>query len=348
MQYIEKIYLDKISPYLDGFEQKFDNLWNCRCIYCGDSKTNKRKTRGYFFGGTDGNLVFSCRNCSITVPLTKFIKDNFPQYYTQYCLDVFTKKDSKLSIKPKKSEGTIKLSEVRESIKNTPKSYQPITELPDNHIAKQYLIERKIPNLSLFGYTDNFMQYTMEMTDNDERYVNLPKDKRIIIPIKNVNGVVIGFQGRALDSKSMRYITIKIEKYQDEYVKIYGLDRFDKNKFGFIVEGAFDSCFLPNSLAMCGVSLDMNAVKYNYIIPENTIIIIDNEKRNKQIVDRMSQYVSDGFRVYIPPTNLNSIDKDINKMILSGWTSRELIELFVKNSYKSINAKLKIANWKKC
>lgn len=348
MQYIEKQYLDKISPYLTGFVDRGNDIFNCKCIYCHDSKSNSRKTRGYFHTGTEGNLIYSCRNCSIAVPLTKFIKDNFPQYYTQYCLDTFGKGESKLVIKKRKTEGQVKLLKIRKNIKDTPDSYQSIITLDDNHAAKQYLIDRKIPDLSRFGYTDNFLQYTLDMTNNDERYANLPKDKRIIIPIKNPNGVIIGFQGRAIDSKSMRYITIKIEKYQDEYVKIYGLDKFNKNKFGFIVEGGFDSEFLPNAIAMCGTSLDMNAVKYNYIIPDNMIVIIDNESRNKQIVQRMYQYVDAGFRVYVPPTNINSIDKDINKMILSGWTTRELITLFVNNSYKSMNAKLKIANWKKC
>lgn len=348
MQYIEKVYLDKISPYLKNFEQKSDTLWNCSCPFCGDSKTNKRKARGYFFEGNDGNLLFSCHNGCDTVPLTKVIKDLYPQYYTQYCLDTFSKKESKLQIKSKPKMGAIKLSQIRDKIKNTPKNYQSILDLDNSHVAKLYLLDRKIPNLSEFGYVDNFCEYVAEVTNNHEPYAKLPNDKRIIIPLKNSNGVMVGFQGRAIDPKAMRYITIKIPEYEEEYCKLFGLDKFDKNKFGFMVEGPFDSMFLPNCLAFCGTSLDPNVLKKELINPHNMIIIIDNEPRNYQIVKRMEQYVDLGFRIYIPPNTLNTIDKDINKMVLSGWTSKQLIELFVKNSYKSISAKLKIANWKKC
>jgi hypothetical protein len=348
MQYIEKVYLDKISPYLKNFEQKSDTLWNCSCPFCGDSKTNKRKARGYFFEGDDGNLLFTCHNCQNSVPLTKVIKDLYPQYYTQYCLDTFSKKESKLQIKAKPKQGEIKLAQILDNIKNTPKNYKSILELHNTHEAKSYLINRKILNLSEFGYVDKFSDYVAEVTNNASQYALLPNDKRIIIPLMNPNGVMVGFQGRAIDPKSMRYITIKIPKYEEEYCKIFGLNRFDKSKFGFMVEGPFDASFLPNCLAFCGTSLDQNVIKRKLINPDNMIIVIDNEARNKQIVARMEQYVDMGFRVYIPPNTINSVDKDINKMILSGWTSKQLIELFVKNSYKSISAKLKIANWKKC
>ena len=348
MQYIEKIYIDKISPYLRNFQQKDDNLYNYSCPYCLDSKTNNRKARGYFFVGKEGNCLAACHNCTISIPLTKFIKDNFPQYYTQYCLDTFSKNESRLVIKSKPKQGLIKLSDIRDRIKKIPKGYVSIDELDNSHTAKKYLNDRKIPDLSLFGYVENFREYVAEITNNHEPYSKLPNDKRIIIPITNSNGLLVGLQGRALDVNSMRYITIKIPEYQDEYVKLFGLDRFDKNKFGFIVEGAFDSVFLPNSLAMCGTSLDNNAIGYDLIIPDKTIIIIDNEPRNKQIVARMKQYVDAGFRIYIPPNTLNTIQKDINKMILNGWSNKELIELFVTNSYKSMMAKLRIENWKKC
>lgn len=348
MQYIEKIYLDKISPYLTGFVDRGNDVFNCKCIYCNDSKSNSRKTRGYFHKGSEGNVIYSCRNCSIAVPLQAFIKENFPQYYTQYCLDAFSKKDSKLEIRSKPKMGAIKLSQIRDKIKNTPKGYQSVLDLDNTHVAKSYLLDRKIPDLSEFGYVDKFCEYVAEVTNNDERYAKLPNDKRIIIPLKNSNGVMVGFQGRAIDPKAMRYITIKIPEYEEEYCKIFGLNKFDKSKFGFMVEGPIDSLFLPNSIAMCGTSLDYNVIKRELINPDNMIIIIDNESRNEQIVKRMEKYIDMGFRVYIPTRNADSKLKDINLMVLDGWSSKDLIELFVKRSFKGITAKLKLAEWRLC
>lgn len=349
MNYTESLYLDKISPYLINFSEKGNNLWACSCNYCGDSKSNKRKTRGYFHIGDEGNLIYSCRNCSVALPLGAFIKDNFPNIYLQYKLDVFSKKDVKLVIKPKPTESEIKLKSLRKKIIEQPKNYQSIVSLDDSHTAKLYLTGRAIPDLSEFGYTDNFKNYVAEVTNNDERYKSLAEDKRIIIPLILPTGQMVGFQGRDLkDKSSLRYITIKMPQYEDEYVKIFGLNNYDKNKAGFIVEGPFDSKFLPNAIGMCGTSLDSNVIKRGLVIPKNNIIIIDNEPRNKQIVQRMEQYVDAGFRIYIPPTTINTSDKDINKMILAGWTKQQLVELFVKNSYTGIKAKIQIKKWAKC
>lgn len=45
---------------------------------------------------------------------------------------------------------------------------------------------------------------------------------------------------------------------------------------------------------------------------------------------------------------INNRNKDINKMVLAGWTKQQLVELFVKNSYTGIKAKIQIKKWAKC
>lgn len=347
MNYVEKSYLDRISPYLKNFTQKGEDLYNCSCPYCGDSSKSNRKARGYFFTGTELNLLYSCRNCGTSIPFGVFIKEHFASYYTQYILDMFSKKEQKLSIISKKKDLTKKSETLREKKYTIPTTYKLISELDTYHKAKVYIEGRVLPNTDDLGYVDDFCRYVAEMTDNDSRYEKLPNDNRIIIPLKTPDGRLMGFQGRAINKSDMRYITIKIPDMADEYVKIYGLDKYDKNKFGFAVEGPFDSKFLPNCFGMCGTTLDMQAVKRELITPEKTIVVIDNEARNKQIVDRMNNYVDLGFRIYVPPTNLDSRDKDINKMVLSGWKKSQLVALFINNSYTSIKAKLAINNWKR-
>jgi hypothetical protein len=348
MNYLEKVYLDRISPYLVNFSQKGTEVWNCKCVYCNDSKKNSRKSRGFFHIGTDDdNLIYSCRNCSVSVPLGKFIQDNFPQYYAQYKLDIFSKKDLKLGIKPQLPSSKQKLVELKSKINTTSELLIPILSLEDNHPAKSYILGRSLPDVSDIGYVENFSQYVAQVTNNDDRYKKIPDDKRIIIPLKLPNGQVMGFQGRALNDTTLRYITIKIPEMEQDYVKIYGLDKYDKNKAGFGVEGPFDSKFLPNCFAMCGTSLDMNAIKRGLILPQNTIIIIDNEPRNKDIVKRMYSYVEKGFRIYIPPTSLDTAFKDINKMAQNGWDKQKLVKLFVENSFTGIKAKIQIDKWKR-
>ena len=52
-------------------------------------------------------------------------------------------------------------------------------------------------------------------------------EPRIIIPLYDFENNLIGFQGRALLSKSVKYITVMIS---DDAPKIYGLNTIKKNE----------------------------------------------------------------------------------------------------------------------
>ena len=59
---------------------------------------------------------------------------------------------------------------------------------------------------------------------------------------------LIGFQGRALGSNSVKYITVMLD---DNAPKIYGLDEINKDLPVYVVEGPFDSTFVNNSVRLC-------------------------------------------------------------------------------------------------
>lgn len=346
MSTLDEQYIDRISAQL-GIVKKQDGVWNLRCPDCGDSKTNKRKMRGYFHYGrirgkqTD-DIIYSCRNCGASYRLDGFIKKFCSQHYNQYRLDKLARKNVyKIVQKPaKKASPDFKYINTKIT-----ECYSNVADLPDTHEAKKYLIGRMIPDISDFGYTTNFSRYVDEQTNCAEEYKNVPKDERIIIPIKNPDGQLIGFQGRALGDSDLRYVTIKTDP--DNFCKIYGLDKFDKNRAGFLLEGAFDSSFFPNSLSMCGSSLDPLAIEFGYIIPRNLIVVYDNEPRNKEIVEKMLDMASKGFRVYVPTKSLSTKDKDVNLRILSGESVKSIAEGFIENSYKGTRAELMIRNWSK-
>lgn len=336
-------YIEKISGQLSGFEQKSKYLWVCRCPICEDSKQNKKKKRGYFILGKDkDSMVFFCQNCSANMSVWSLLKDVFPEHYGQYRLDGMVSGSRQLTTKIVRKPANTTLHKKVEASK----FIFNVSELPESHLARQYLNYRKL-DTSMFMYTPNFCNYIAEQTNNDDRYIKLPKDQRIIIPLYSQDKQIVGVQGRALDPKAnMRYITIKFD--EDNYHKIFGLDRFDKNKNGFIVEGPFDSTFLPNALAMCGSSLDMSIIDKSIINPEKIIIAFDNESRNHQIVQKMEKMIDIGFRVFIPPKELSTNLKDINKMVMEdGWTKRQLVEFYVKNSYTGLRAKAVLVDWRR-
>jgi hypothetical protein len=212
-----------------------------------------------------------------------------------------------------------------------------IQELDDGHIAKKYLEDRKIPHkffTSLY-YCDKFKEWT---NSQKETFKSIENDEpRIIIPLIN-KGVIFGFQGRSLKKKSLvKYITIILN---DSHPKIYGLDNIDWDKTIYVVEGPFDSMFLNNSIAMVGSDIDPTFFITHYDV--EFVMVYDNEKRNKQIVEKMQKAIDMKFPVIIWPDNIR--EKDINDMVLSGLNVEDVLQ---SNTYQGLEAKAKLIGWKR-
>ena len=107
-----------------------------------------------------------------------------------------------------------------------------------------------------------------------------------------------------------------------------------------MVEGPIDSLFLDNCLAVAGSS---NFAKD--MPKENTTIVFDNERRNKEILIQMEQIIDKGYNVVLWPNVVK--DKDINDMILSGRTKDEVQTIIKNNTYQGNMAKIKFATWRK-
>ena len=162
-------------------------------------------------------------------------------------------------------------------------------------------------------------------------------ESRIIIPLFN-HGKFFGYQGRSLNKNSkVKYITILLDKHNP---KIYGLDDVDYGKTIYVTEGPFDSMFLENSLAMVGADLDKMFFLSNF--ETNFVIIYDNERRNKQIVEKMETQINLGFPTVIWPEII--VEKDINDMVLAGHDVKSVIE---SNTYTGLQAKVKLSEWKR-
>jgi len=75
------------------------------------------------------------------------------------------------------------------------------------------------------------------------------------------------------------------------------------------------------------------------------IFVYDNEPRNKEIVRSMEKVIDEGYAICIWPETVEQ--KDINDMILNGKTKQQVASLILENSYKNLEAKMKISSWKK-
>ena len=88
--YIDVKYVNLISPYLQQFKKKGDFLWNFRCPYCGDSKKNRTKARGFVFRKKN-DLFYKCHNCGVGASLGNLIKEIDSKTYDDYILERYRK-----------------------------------------------------------------------------------------------------------------------------------------------------------------------------------------------------------------------------------------------------------------
>lgn len=338
MSSIDTKYADLLGSRLGKFVRKKIGLWNFRCPYCGDSQKYKNKARGYFFLKKN-DVIYKCHNCGVGRSMGSFLKDNATDLYDQYVMERYK---SGLTGKGRNvADPDLNFQKPKFFIKRENSENVKILDLPtidslnNTHPAKQYLLERKIPDekLKRLFYTDKFQSW---VNSQKRTYDNLRYDHpRIIIPLINSSGDLVGFQGRSLDPKDkLRYITIMLDEDQP---KIFGLDKVDETKTVYITEGPFDSLFLPNAVAMCGADGDLS--KWGI---SNTVWIYDNEPRNAEIVARYASTISRGERIVIWPSSINQ--KDINDMVLSGHDVQSVIE---SNTFNGLEAQVKFTEWKK-
>ena len=329
MSYIDVKYIQMVSPRLTLFTKKKADLFNFRCPYCGDSQKRKNKARGYLFK-IKNDFVYKCHNCGVGRTLSNFLRDQDTLLHDQYIMEKF--KDGKFTGK----HSTVpkpKFNFKTPDFVKTDTGLEKISDLNIFHEARKYLEQRGIKDLDYFYYCPKFKEWTNKQK---KTFDTLRQDHpRIIIPFKDKEGNLFGYQGRSLARNAkLRYITIMLD---EEQPKIFGLDRIDTNKSIYITEGPFDATFIKNSVAMAGSDIDIRSFGWS-----DYIWIFDNEPRNREIVNRISKVIDRGDKVVIWPNNIQQ--KDINDMSLGGHDVQKMVE---SNVYQKLEAKLKFNNWKK-
>lgn len=334
--YIDRKYLGMVSHKLELYKQKNNDLFNFRCPFCLDSKKNRTKARGYIYRkGND--YYFRCHNCSVSITFGNFLKTIDQSSYKAYVLERYAAGDNGHSNYKKPTFDELKGNAFEKLANKFSVSIETIDSLPDEHYAKDYIRNRSIP-VAFWGeiyYTDNFKDF-MDRDFPDHGKDDLPTDDRIVLLYMNEAGEVTNVAGRALGDTKLRYLTVKVT---DEK-KLFGLQRLSRKDRVYVVEGQFDSFFLPNCLA----SGDSNLGSVpEYLGGCDCVLIFDNEPRNKDIVRQIGKAVDAGYQVVIWPSDVEF--KDINDMAVSGYDYRTTIE---NNIYKGPAAKLKFMSWKRC
>lgn len=225
-----EILLDLIEEILNEPKKVYStkNQYGYDCPNCRDLK-------GLDKGDGKGNLevnlskfVFHCWSCGISGPLGKLIS----QYGSKKQRKLYELiKPEELKIQDKEYK-KLKLPQGFTLIKDINRKYPPHLQ------GLNYLKQR--------GITDNIIEkYNIGLT-TEGNFAN-----RIIIPSYDVNNELNYFIARAWGKTKFKYMNPEAEK--DKI--IFNEHLIDWDKDIYVVEGAFDSIFLDNSVPMLGKTM---------------------------------------------------------------------------------------------
>ena len=335
--FLDQKYISLISNRLPLFKKKDDYLYNCRCIICGDSTKNKRKTRGYFFK-YKSELRYKCHNCDASLSFGNFLKNLDPTLYSQYTLEKYSEGNT-VRLTPTVPELVFEEPVFKSSNERLlDKLLDRLDTLPEDNEAVKFCIERNIPKnkYDKIYFIDN-VKNIVQLNDIYKESIKT-EEPRLVLPFYDSNGQLSGVTCRALRGETLRYITIKI---RDSVPLLFGINDINKEKPVYVVEGPIDSLFLDNCIAAAGTSFS----KINTLdIPvDKLVIIIDNQPRNKEVCKVIEKNIDQGYNVVIWPQTVE--EKDINEMVTAG---RDVKSIIKKNTFQGLAAKAKFMAWKRC
>jgi transcription elongation factor Elf1 len=333
--FIDRTFLLQVSPKLQRFSKKKDDLYNFRCPLCGDSQKNKLKSRGYVYRKKN-DYFYMCHNCGVSTTFYNFLKEVDPNLLKEYQLERYKNGETGNNNYPKPEF---------EEFKSEKPTFKKVLELPtidslpEAHFTKNYVQQRRIPENfhSELYYAEDFATFIQNLgIEKEGLYKN---DKRLVIPFYDKEKNLVAVQGRSLGESKLRYITLKLH---DDNKKVYGLDRIDEDKLVYVVEGPIDSMFLENAVA----TADSNLESITDVLDKSKVVLVfDNEPRNKEIVAKMEHAIDNHFNVVIWPEFIE--EKDINDMVLNGFSPDEIQDIIDKYTVVNLRAKMEFVNWKK-
>jgi DNA primase len=333
--FIDRSFLLRMSPKLGRFSKKKDDLYNFRCPLCGDSQKNKLKARGFVYR-KQNDYFFMCHNCGASTTFYNFLKQVDESLLKEYQLERYKNGETGNNNYTKPE-----FQEIKQEAPKFKKTLElpTINSLPEAHFAKVYVQKRRIPQnfSSQLYYAEDFKQFVASLGIEKEGLHK--EDKRLVIPFYDKEKNLIAIQGRALGESKLRYITLKLH---DDNKKVFGLDRANTESMVYVTEGPIDSMFIENAVATADSNLESIT---DCVDKSKVVLVFDNEPRNKEIVAKINSAIDNHFNVVIWPEFIDS--KDINEMVLDGFSPDEIQDIISKNTFVNLRAKMEFVNWKK-
>lgn len=335
--HIDIEYIQRLSFRLAKFKQVKEYLFTFRCPLCGDSQKDLNKTRGYFYKhNKKPTMCMKCHNCGHSSYFSQFLKEFDLALYKEYILAKF-----KITKRPTEkrviyNNDSNKMNQLKRKTKNNMFSeLTKIADLEPAHPARKFLSDRLIPEkeFSDLYYAPEFKAWTNTIIPN--KYSDIKYDEeRIVIPFRTYEGYEYAYQGRSFvgTNNKYKYMTLIVN---DIGSRTYGLNRIDAKKPIIVLEGPFDAMFIENSIAAAGSDMRTDV---------GDIFMLDCEPRNNHIVKKLRGLLAKGKTIVLLDSKKYN-KMDINDMIVSGMSSKEIKKLLLDNTYSGAMGTLKLNQW---
>jgi hypothetical protein len=268
----------------------------------------------------------------------KFLEKFDVQLHKEFKLEQFREKNRSAPVEPlkiKKNKFLEKIDVDHSLFDGIPK----LSSLNPDHMAVKYFHSRKLPSkfLSELYYVEKAEEFTKKL----DKYKGVEYDSspRILIPFYSIEGDLthVGLRSIECNVSKLRYITLSII---EDSIKVFNAHNVNWNDDVYVCEGQFDSMFLNNSVAMGGSDIPLD-----FFEKDKAVFVYDNEPRSKEIVKRMNKVIERGYRVCVWGSDIH--EKDINEMVLSGYTPEYLNDYIHSHTFQGLKAKMKMIEYKK-
>lgn len=280
--------------------KKGKDLWCC-CPF------HNEKTPSCKINDEQGS--FYCFGCGAKGDIFTIYQDLFNYTFLDAVKDLANKAGIKInfdsSSKFKKNDNYFKILEISTNW------FQENLHL-ENNLCLKYLTNRKLSSETIktfrLGYSYNkdtsLYQYLKNLSYKDEdilksNVVKLDKNnkvkdffyKRLIFPITNINGKVVGFGGRVLDESNPKYINSPESNYFKKRDMLYNLNlakSFARQKKNLLIcEGYMDVISLYQNniksvVAPLGTSFTEEQLKLSWRYTDKPTIMFDGDDAGKR------------------------------------------------------------------
>lgn len=338
---IKKETIDKIYDSIDIVDVigDFVNLKKRGANYVALSPFVNEKTPSFYVNPVKG--IFKCFSSGIGGDAIKFVMENEKLNYPEalrylakkYAIEIAEDADPEELQKQKEEQS------IRESLFNVNEFakkyfYNALHESPEGlSIALSYLKERGLSPqiISKFeiGYSPNskraFTDYAIEngytaevlikagltKSNEDHSWMVDAFNGRIVFPIHNISGRVVGFSARILtnDKNTAKYLnTAETDVYNKSKI-LFGLHLAKKNIIQkdncYLVEGQMDvvsmfEALLDNTVASSGTALTVDQVRQIKKFTPNITILYDGDPAGIKATDRAIEIIlQEGMNVRI-------------------------------------------------